>query len=56
MTISVEDEIADLALDQAEAGIDVGGEGVEEGVDDADVVHRASPVDGGGRRGGAWGR
>ena len=39
-------EIADLALDQAEAGIDVGGEGVEEGVDDADVVHRASPLEG----------
>ena len=35
----------DLALEQAEAGIDVGGEGVEEGVDDADIVHgRASPL------------
>ena len=39
-------EIGDFALEQAEAGIDVGGEGVEEGVDDADIVHRASPLDG----------
>jgi hypothetical protein len=36
-------KVADLAFDQAEAGIDVGCEGVEEGVDDADVVHGALP-------------
>jgi hypothetical protein len=46
MTISVQVEIADLALDQTEAGIDVGGEGVEEGVKDADIVHLASPAEG----------
>ena len=36
-------KVADLAFDQAEAGIDVGREGVEERIDDADVVHGAAP-------------
>src|SRR5262249_48540246 len=35
----------DVALHQAKAGIDVSREGVEEGVDDADVIHRCgAPV------------
>jgi hypothetical protein len=38
-------QIGDLTLEKAEAGIDVGGESIEEGVDDADIVHGAPPPD-----------
>ena len=43
MTISVVARKRDLAAEQAEAGIDVAGEDLEETIDDAGAAHRSSP-------------